>query len=183
MCLRITITSKNIIWLLNLFYRFLRHLARTFYRLIYLSLRIQPNSCLIATQANHCRADAEDNVRNNLQNSAIPDNCPKGNRCVDNMIRYNIEPHHAKQINDSHACKISLHKRAEADFLRLAYQRTIHPRLHNEAKQITKGRLRNIARAAAGRKNRNTHESHHYIGANSNRSQTRSQEQTCQQRK
>ena len=86
MCLRITITSKNIIWLLNLFYRFLRHLARTFYRLIYLSLRIQPNSCFIATQANHCRADAEDNVRNNLQNSAIPDNCPKGNRCVDNMI-------------------------------------------------------------------------------------------------
>lgn len=86
MCLRIVITSKNIIWLLNLFYRFLRHLARPFYRLIYLSLRIQPNSCFIATQTNHCSADAEDNVRNNLQNSAIPDNRPKRNRCIDNMI-------------------------------------------------------------------------------------------------
>ena len=92
---------------------------------------------LIPAHTQHCRTNAEHNIRNNLQNTAVPDNCPHGNRCIDYIIGYYIEPHESKQINNEHTGKICFHQTAEIDLLSLACPGSVYPSLHDKAQQIT----------------------------------------------
>ena len=107
---------------------------------------------LITAHTQHRRTNAEHNIRNNLQNTAVPDNCPHGNRCIDYIIGYYIEQYESKQINNYHTNKICFQQATEINLLSLARPGTVYPCLHDKAQQITERRLCNITGAAADAK-------------------------------
>ena len=98
-------------------------------------LCLQPNAGLITAHTQHRRTNAEHNIRNNLQNTAVPDNCPHGNRCIDYIIGYYIEPYESKQINNYHTNKICFQQATEINLLSLARPGFVYPCLHDKARK------------------------------------------------
>ena len=65
---------------------------------------MNPEPRLIEANPDVRRRNAEQEVRQNLQHSAVPNRDPETDRRVDNVVRYEIEIRDAEALEHHHAC-------------------------------------------------------------------------------